>query len=138
MKHNGLTVVEKETQKVREAKAAIGQCLQILKRRYSCFLYAWNIFEPVAVKEKIEPVTDGKHLFFHAEQVRSQCKSYGNKWLFRTILHMMFHGMFGDFEVTEEERFAPLRSAVMDLKVEQMLLLLGHMNENYWYSDKAL
>lgn len=133
MMYNGLTPIEKDTQKTREAEAAIKRCLQSLKHRYSCFLYAFNIFEPVAVKEDIEPATDGKHLFFHAEQVRGKCRENGSKWLSRTILHLLFHGIFGDFEIEEKESLMSLRSAVMDLRAEQMLQLLGYGES--WYRD---
>lgn len=133
MKFNGVTPVKKQTPQIREAEEIIRKGLQRLKRRYSCFLYALNIFEPVAVQEKIEPATDGKHLFFHAEQVIGMYKENGNRWLYRIILHMLFHGMFGDFETEEKKEWVPLRSAVMDLKVEQMLQLLG-FGEG-WYGD---
>ena len=85
----------------------------------------------------MEPATDGKHLFFHAEQVRGMYKENGNRWLYRIILHMLFHGMFGDFEAEETKDWISLRNSVMDLKVEQMLHLLGFGEGWYWDgSDK--
>ena len=132
MTYKGVTPVTNLTPQVREAEAIIRKGLQSLKRRYSCFLYALNIFEPVAVQEKMEPATDGRHLFFHAEQVRGMYKENGNRWLNRTILHMLFHGMFGDFEVEETKEWVSLRNSVMDLKVEQMLHLLGFGEGWYW------
>lgn len=132
MKYKGVTPVTNITPQVREAETIIRKGLQSLKRRYSCFLYAFNIFEPVAVQEKMEPATDGRHLFFHPEQVRGMYKENGNRWLYRTILHMLLHGMFGDFEVEETKDWVPLRNSVMDLKVEQMLHLLGFGESWYW------
>ena len=138
MKYKGVTPVKKITPPVWEAEAIIRKGLQTLKRRYSCFLYAFNIFEPVAVQEKIEPATDGRHLFFHAEQVNGMYKENGTRWLYCSILHMLFHGMFGHFEVEETKEWVTLRNSVMDLKVEQMLHLLGFGELWYWEGNEKI
>lgn len=135
MKYSGLTPVEKETQKVREAKLLVRRCLQLLKRKYGCFMYALTIFEPVAVKESMKPATDGKYLYFHPQEVLHSYKNYGIKELTRSIFHMLLHGIFGHFEIVEEEKWLPLRWAVMDLKVDRMLCLLGYSEETMPHAE---
>lgn len=137
MKHNRLTPVKKETKRIREAKIVLQRCLQILKRRFVFFRHALMIFEPVAVEESIEMATNGKYLYFHAEQVQHIYKTYGMQRLNHSILHMMFHGIFGDFEVEEEKKWMPLRWAVMDLKIDRMLRLFGY-EEEPWFGNEIL
>ena len=125
MKYNELTVIEQETQEVCVAKKIVYYCLQVLKQRFGFFLVALQVFEPVAVKEYIKPATDGKHLFFHAEEVLCNYNTYGIKPIMKAIIHMLLHGVFGDFEVYEEKQFLGLRWAVMDLRIQQTMWLLG-------------
>ena len=133
MKSKKLTVVKNNTHKVRVAKAMLRSCLQELKQRYGFFIYAINLFEPVAVKETIDLATDGKHLFFNASRLLEFYKAYGTKEVKRHIMHMLLHGIFGDFEQREEERWQKLRWSVMDFKVDEMLGLLGlEENERFW------
>lgn len=133
MNNNGFTIVEKETKNVRAAKNALKCCLSIIKQRIRFLGPAVNIFEVVPVKEKTELITDGKHLFFHAETVLEEYKIYGIHYLIRKLLHMVLHGVFGDFELREEKEWQGLRSAVMDLRVDRMMELLGYGTDRQIY-----
>lgn len=126
MADNGLTIVEKKTQKEREAEMIIQRCLQMLRSKFGFFLYAINIFEPVAVKEKIQPGTDGIHLFYNATEVIKYMKQSNSRELVKHLLHILLHGVFGDFEVAEEDKWKMLRWATMDMKVYQTMERLGY------------
>lgn len=139
MTGNGLTIVEKKTQKEREAEMIIQRCLQMLRSKFGFFLYAINIFEPVAVKEKIQPATDGIHLFYNATEVIKYMKQSNSKELVKHLLHILLHGIYGDFEVEEEDKWRLLRWATMDMKVYKTMELLGFgENDGYIFNMSGM
>lgn len=129
MKQQGFTVIETENKKVRIAKAAITSCLKILKQRVRFLGCAVNVLEPVPVKESTMLITDGKHLYFHPKTVLEDYEIYGLDGLVKQILHIVLHGVMGDFGAREETEWMALRTAVMDLRVAHMMELLGYPSE---------
>jgi len=125
MIYSGLTVVKEMTKKEREAEAVVRRCLQQLKNRYGFLLHAISIFKPVAVEERIQPATDGKHLFFNAAEVIKSVKRQKSHELVKQIFHMLLHGIYGDFEVEDEERWRLLHWVTMDFKIARTMDLLG-------------
>ncbi len=134
---NGLTVVEKMTKKERDAEAMVQRCLQLLKNRYSFLLYAVDIFKPVAVEERIQPSTDGRRLFFNATEVIKSVKCNKLRDLTEQILHMLLHGIYGDFETEDEEQWRLLHWVAMDFKVERTMNLLGFRGGIEIYLEEA-
>ena len=133
MAGNGLTVVGKMTKKERDAEAVVRQCLQKLKNRYSFLLHAINIFKPVAVEERIQPATDGKHLFFNATEVIKCVKLHQTQELIKQIFHMLLHGIYGDFESEDEEKWRLLHWVTMDFKIARTMSLLGFYDWNAFF-----
>lgn len=125
MAGNGLTVVGKMTKKERDAEAVIQRCLLQLKNRYGFLLHAISIFKPVAVAERIQPETDGKHLFFNATEVIKCVKQQRTHELLKQIFHMLLHGIYGDFESEDEEQWRLLHWVTMDFKIARTMDLLG-------------
>lgn len=133
MAGNGLTVVEKMTKKERDAEAVIQKCLMQLKNRYGFLLHAISIFQPVAVEERIQPATDGKHLFFNATEVIKCVKLQLTRELSKQIFHMLLHGIYGDFEVEDEEQWRLLHWVTMDFKIARTMDLLGFYDWNAFF-----
>ena len=133
MAGNGLTVVEKMTKKERDAEAVIQKCLMQLKNRYGFLLHAISIFQPVAVAERIQPETDGKHLFFNATEVIKCVKQQRTHELLKQIFHMLLHGIYGDFESEDEEQWRLLHWVTMDFKIARTMSLLGFYDWNAFF-----
>ncbi|MBQ8846985.1 MAG: hypothetical protein IJ006_07560 [Lachnospiraceae bacterium] len=125
MTGNGLTVVKKMTKKERDAEAVVQKSLQQLKNRYGFLLHAISIFKPVAVEERIQPATDGKHLFFNAKEIIKCVKQQKSHELLKQIFHMLLHGIYGDFEAEDEEQWRLLHWVTMDFKIARTMDLLG-------------
>ncbi len=84
------------------------------------FTYGFNIFQPVAIKEKLPILTNGKELYFSPEYVLET----GTKELEREILHITLHGILGHFSEDIYLSDPELSWAVMDLKVDRMMHFL--------------
>lgn len=129
------TRIEQETKIVRIAKTALSNCLKIIKQRMHFLCGAIKVFELVPVKEKTALITDGKCLYFHPNNVIKQYRCNGVEDIIIDLLHIILHGVFGDFEVEEETQWLPLRWAVMDLRVANMMLLLGYKTKWHIWNE---
>lgn len=102
------------------AAIKINRCIMELKTELREFIFALDIFEPVAVKEDISVLTNGKELFYSPKDVLKK-DVYTLK---KEILHITFHGLLGHIESGKNPMDPELAWAVMDLKVKRLMSFL--------------
>ncbi len=136
-----ITLYKRKTAKIIQAEALLKKLMRNLKSKLYHYIYALDVFEFVAVKEKIALSTDGIHIYYNPSKVIQDYRK-NSKDLELQIAHMMVHGLLGHFEKLSQFEHKRLAGIIMDAQVEKLLVKMGlrkKSEDSYFVrTDKAI